>query len=70
MGLPPPVWEEIGNRIRETMRSGVEPASTVRDETGHYLTGTGGLRETGSVQSTAQTILAVLDSPDGSVADR
>ena len=65
MGLPAPVWEEIGNRMRVTMRRGVESASSVRDETGHYVTGTGSLREAASVQSTDQAILDALDSPAG-----
>ena len=65
MGLPAPVWEEIGNRIRVTMRRGVNVASSVREGTGSPITATGSLREAASAQSKDQAILAALDSPDG-----
>ena len=65
MGLPVPVWEEIGNRLRVTMRRGVNVASSVREGTGGYITGTGSLREAASVQPTDQAILTALVSPDG-----
>ena len=64
-GLPAPVWEEIGNRLRVTMRRDLQavgaPGSGVKEGVAEAAS----VGERAPVKSTEQAILDVLESADG-----
>lgn len=63
--LPPPVWEEIGNRLRVTLRTRVHDAGVVREAAGEYVVSAP--RPVGAPAFTKadRAVLHALDSPDG-----
>ena len=65
MGLPAPVWEEIGNRLRVTMRRALQVAGSLRDGPQGYTASAGGPVEALTLGATQRAILNVLDSRDG-----
>ena len=66
MGLPAPVWEEVGNRLRVTMRRRLEGADAVRDGSAAYATEPAAVPlPAAPVHKTDQHILAALIAPDG-----
>ncbi len=65
MELPAPVWDEVGARIRVTMRTQPSQAPSVRDGSGSYVAGTEGATEGGPGRSTERAILAALAAPGG-----
>ncbi len=65
MGLPAPVWEEIGNRLRVTMRRALQVAGSLRDGPQGYTASAGGAVEALTLGATQRAILNVLDSRDG-----
>ncbi len=65
MELPTPVWEEVGNRLRVTMRR-LEGAPSVRDGSEAYVAPPARIpHRPVSVHKTDQAILAALIGPDG-----
>ena len=64
-GLPAPVWEEIGNRLRVTMRRALQVAGSLRDGPQGYTASAGGPVEALTLGATQRAILNVLDSRDG-----
>lgn len=66
MGLPAPVWEEAGNRLRVTMRRRLEGADAVRNGSAAYATEPATVPlPAAPVHKTDQDILAALIAPDG-----
>lgn len=66
LGLPAPVWEEVGNRLRVTMRTSLQAPDSVRDASPAYVAGTDANPcRASSLHRTDQAILAALTSPDG-----
>ena len=64
-GLHPPVWEEIGTRLRVTMRTALRISGTLHGGLKGRISGTATLGEVVSLAPTEQTILDLLDSSDG-----
>ena len=68
MGLPAPVWEEVGNRLRVTMGRARQRADAARDGTGDYDAGVRTSKtaaDAGRLQRTEQAILDALVATDG-----
>ena len=64
-GLHTPVWEEIGNRLRVTMRRHHQGAGAPGGGLRESTADTASVREPVPVQSTEQAILEALESADG-----
>ena len=64
-GLHPPVWEEIGTRLRVTMRTAPVISHGSQGGPQGRVPGTVNLGRDASLTSTEQTILDLLDSSDG-----
>ena len=65
-GLPAPVWEEVGNRLRVTMGRAVQEAAFVRDGRAEYSAGTVAMTtRVTPFQPTEQAIFDVLVASDG-----
>ena len=63
--LPSPVWEEIGNRLRVTMRKHLQATDALSGDLKGGIVGTASGGERAPVKSTEQAILDVLESADG-----
>ena len=63
--LPTPLWEEIGNRLRVTMRTRVHEAELVRDAAGEYVVTATRPVQAPAFGDTDRTILDLLDAPGG-----
>lgn len=64
-GLHPPVWEEIGTRLRVTMRTALVISHRIQGGLQGRASGVVKLGKNASLASTEQTILDLLDSSDG-----